>query len=197
MVNSGWWRIEGARAVFRAAVLTASVAVFACGGVDGTDGESGPSAVKPQPPTATKSDSSSSYIDSPYQTGFSQGTASVAQIPATLHMTPASLSFIVDREWAATGVSVTLKIVNGTAASATLDSFEIQEVDGPLSGAAQLFSFDDAPTRVTLQSGETFKLNITFKTNQVRSVVARVVVKSAQALNGELEAALFGKVTSF
>jgi hypothetical protein len=112
-------------------------------------------------------------------------------------MTPASLSFIVDREWAATGVSATLKITNGTASPATLDGFQIEETDGPLGGAAQLFSFEDAPASVTLAPGETYRLTVVFQSQQVRSVVARLVVRSAQAPNGELEAALYGKVTSF
>lgn len=196
MVKTGWRRCRGSFAEFHAAISFAFVLSASCGGVE-ADTANDPPLASPRDPAATKSDSSSTYIDSPYQTGVSQGTASVAQIPATLHMTPASLSFIVDREWAATGVSATLKIVNGTSAPATLDHFEIEEAGGRPAGGARLFTLPNAPPPITLAPGETYRLDVTFKTDQLASVAARLVVKSLQATNGELEAALWGKVTSF
>lgn len=172
------------------------VSIAACGGPEPLD-EIDTAANTPRSSTPTKTDSTSSYIDSPYQTGVSQGSATAAAIPATLHMTPATLSFVVDREWAAVGVSATLKVVNGTSSPARLDRFEITGADGPMSGASRFFSFENTPSPVILAPGETHRITLVFRSAQTRSVVGRLVVKSEQATNGELEASLYGKITSF
>jgi hypothetical protein len=112
-------------------------------------------------------------------------------------MAPATLSFIVDREWAAAGVTGTLRIVNGTSAAVTLESFEIRGAALSLDDAAQSFSFEATEAAVSLAAGDTYRLGVVFKSSQATSVVARVVVKVREAAGGELEAALFGKTISF
>ena len=194
MVKKGWRRNGRQRVGFL--FVMSLVSISGCGGPEPLD-VIGTAPETSRGPTPTKTDSTSSYIDSPYQTGVSQGSATAAAIPPTLHMTPATLSFLVDREWATVGVSATLKVVNGTSRPARLDRFEITGVDGPLSGASRFFSFENTPSTVILAPGETHLITLVFRSSLARSVVGRLIVKSDQATNGELEAALYGKITSF